>query len=120
MKVTSPVIFALLAAVIPATFAQDKVVAPSPATSATIDLYEQPDAAHPARQINVGQAGLPWIIQSKQTGFYQVIIDGKDYWVRGSKVRISRDTTANCGAVAVAATTGLTAATPGAGKDACK
>lgn len=119
MKLISPMFFTLLALTIPAAMAQDTVIGPSPGSSVTLDLYEQPSAAQPIRQINVSEAGLPLTIQSKQTGFYKVVIGGKDYWVRGSNVRISRDTTANCGAVALASSE-LTAATPGAGKDACK
>jgi hypothetical protein len=79
---------------------------------------EQPGAAEPVRQIKVSEAGLPLAIQSKQPGFYQVVIGGKNYWLRGARVRISRDTTANCGTVALASSQ-QTAATPGAGKDAC-
>lgn len=118
MKLISPMLFTLLALSIPA-MAQDRIIEPSPGSSPTLDLYEQPGAAQAVRQINVSEAGLPLIILSKQTGFYKVLIGGKDYWVRGAKVRISRDTSANCGAVALASSE-LTAATPGAGKNACK
>lgn len=112
-------LFSLLAlTALPGT-AQDMIVSPSPATSATLDLYEQPAATEPARQVSVSDAGLPLPIQARQAGFYRVQVGGKDYWVKGAKVRVSRETTASCGTVAQGSST-LTAATPGAGKDACK
>lgn len=119
MKRISYMLFTLLALAASLAVAQDQVISPSPANAAMLDLYEQPAATEAARQISVAEAGLPLPIQAKQAGFYQVAIGGKDYWVRGSKVRVSRDATASCGAVAQGSS-GLTAATPGAGKDACK
>lgn len=119
MKRLSPVLFILLALAASSAMAQDKVVGPSPANAAMLDLYEQPATGDAARQISVAEAGLPLPIQARQGGFYQVLVGGKEYWVRGSKVRVSRDTTAGCGTVALSSG-GLTAATPGAGKDACK
>lgn len=119
MKHTPALLFSLLALTDLPVMAQDRIVSPSPANSATLDLYEQPAAAEPARQVSVSEAGLPLPIQARQAGFYQVQVAGKDYWVKGAKVRVSRDTTASCGTVAQGSST-LTAATPGAGKDACK
>lgn len=119
MKLTSPMVFILLASAIPAAIAQDRIIGISPAANVILDLYDGPSATQPVRTINVSEAGMPLVIQSRQPGFYQVAIGGKEYWVRGSKVRISRDTSANCGAIA-ATTSQQTAGTPGAGKDACK
>lgn len=119
MKPTSRMLLTLLALAASPAMAQDKVVSLSPASTTVLDLYEQPAATDAARQISVAEAGLPLLIQARQAGFYQVLIGGKDYWVRGSRVRVSRDTTASCGTVAQGSG-GLTAATPGAGKDACK
>lgn len=120
MKLISPnMLVALLALSAPAAFAQEQIVAPSPASSVSLDLYDQAGAAQAVRQINVSEAGLPLAVQARQSGFYKVNIGGTDYWVRSAKVRVSRDTTANCGAIAQSASA-LTAATPGAGKDACK
>lgn len=119
MKRLSAMLLSLLAVAASSATAQDKVVSPSPANATVLDLYEQPTAPEATRQIAIAEAGLPLPIQARQGGFYQVMIGGKDYWVRGSKVRVSRDTTASCGTVAQGSG-GLTAATPGAGKDACK
>ena len=119
MKRTYSALLTLLALAASPAIAQDKIVSLSPASATTLDLYEQPAASDAARQVNVAEAGLPLPIQAKQAGYYQVSIGGKDYWVRGAKVRVSRDTTASCGGVAQASAA-LTAATPGAGKDACK
>ena len=119
MKPLSPVLLTLLALAAPSAMAQDKVVGPSPANAAMLDLYEQPANGDAARQISVAEAGLPLPIQARQGGFYQVLVGGKEYWVRGSRVRVSRDTTAGCGTVAQGFGE-QTAATPGAGKNACK
>ncbi|MCB8748901.1 hypothetical protein LHU53_18585 [Rhodoferax sp. U2-2l] len=120
MKIKMPLLLALLALPLSAVMAQDKVIAPSPSSRASLDLYEQPGSAQPVRQISVSEAGLPLAIQSTQTGYHKVAIAGRDYWLRGMQVRISRDTTAaGCG-TSVVAPAGATIATPGAGKDACK
>lgn len=112
-------LLALLALPVPAVMAQDKVIAPSPSSRTSLDLYDQPGAAQAVRQVSVSEAGLPLRIQSTRTGYHQVAIGGQDYWLRGLQVRISRDSTASCGTAAHAAL-GATIATPGAGKDACK
>jgi hypothetical protein len=119
MKFSPILLIACLAWPAAGAMAQDKVIAPSPSTRATLDLYEQAGAAQAVRQIPVSDAGLPLNIQATQTGFHQVTIGGRDYWLRGLQVRISRDNTASCGTSAHAAVV-ATIATPGAGKDACK
>lgn len=119
MKFHVPLLIALLALPVSAAFAQGKVIAPSPSTLASLDLYDQPGAAVAVRQISVAEAGLPLAIQSTKTGFHQVAIGGQNYWLRGMQVRISRDSTASCGTASQSAMN-ATIATPGAGKDACK
>lgn len=119
MKFTASLLMACLALTASIAVAQDQVVASSPSTRTSLDLYEQPGAAQPVRQVSVGDAGLPLNIQATQTGYHKVSIGGHDYWLRGLQVRISRDNTAGCGTSAHAAV-GATIATPGAGKDACK
>lgn len=119
MKHMPTLLFSLLSLIALPAVAQDRIVGASPATSATLDLYEQPLAAEPLRQVSVSEAGLPLPIQARQAGFYQVQIGGKEVWIKGAKVRVSRDTTASCGTVAQSSSV-LTAATPGAGKDACR
>ena len=98
--------------------AQDKVIAPSPSTATSLDLYDQPGATQPVRRVGIGEAGLPLPIQSSKIGYHQVLIDGQAYWLRGLQVRISRDSAAGCG-TAAHTSSGLTIATPGAGKNAC-
>ena len=105
----------LLASVV---MAQDKVIAPSPSTSTSLDLYDQPGATQPVRRIAIGEAGLPLAIQASKTGYHQVLIGGQAYWLRGLQVRISRDSAAGCGTAAHSSSS-LTIATPGAGKNAC-
>ena len=119
MKFHVPLLMALLALPVSAVLAQGKVVAPSPSTLASLDLYDQPGAAVAVRQVSVAEAGLPLAIQSTKTGYHQVAIGGQNYWLRGLQVRISRESTASCGTDLHAPKNG-TIATPGAGKDACK
>lgn len=119
MKFTTGFLIACLVLPASGVMAQDKVVATSPSSRTSLDLYEQPGAAQPVRQVSVGDAGLPLNIQATQTGYHKVSIGGHDYWLRGLQVRISRDNTAGCGTSAHSAV-GATIATPGAGKDACK
>jgi hypothetical protein len=119
MKLNMLVLMAFLASSFSIALAQDKVVAPSPSSRASLDLYEQAGQAQSVRQISVAEAGLPLMIQSTQTGYHKVAIAGHDYWLRAMQVRISRDSTAGCG-TSSHAPAGNTIATPGAGKDACK
>jgi len=118
MKIKMPLLFTMLAVPFSVAMAQDKVVAPSPSSRTSLDLYEQPGATQSARQISVSEAGLPLAIQATQTGYYKVAIAGRDYWLRGMQVRVHRATNAGC-TTSVVAATGVTIATPGAGKDAC-
>lgn len=111
-------ILPLALAAVPAQ-AQDRITGPSPASSLTLDLYDAPDPTRVARQIPVGEAGLPLAVHAKEAGFYRVIIGGQAYWLRSAKVRVSRDVSARCGPLAMGAT-GPTASTPGAGDNACK
>ena len=119
MKFHVPLLVVLLALPVSAVLAQGKVIAPSPSTLTSLDLYDQPGAAVAVRQVSVAEAGLPLGIQATRTGYHQVAIGGQNYWLRGLQVRISRESTASCGADLHAPKNG-TIATPGAGKDACK
>lgn len=119
MKFHVPLLIALLGLPVSAALAQGKVIAPSPSTLASLDLYDQPGAAVPLRQVSVSEAGLPLVIQLTKAGYHQVAIEGQNYWLRGLQVRISRDSTASCG-TALHSVVNATIATPGAGKDACK
>lgn len=119
MKFNRILLNALLAFTLPAVMAQDKIIAPSPSSRASLDVYDQPGAAQPVRQIDVSEIGLPLNIQDTKAGFHQVVIKGQDYWLRGMQVRIRRESTASCSSASHAQAS-LTIATPGAGKDACK
>lgn len=119
MKFAWPILFFPFGFAATSALAQDRIIAPTPASSATLDLYDRPDMSRLVRKINVGEAGLPLAVQAKEAGFYKVDIGGQAYWLRSAKVRVNRDTTASCGALAMGSS-GPTASTPGAGKDACK
>lgn len=119
MKLTTGVLATCLALSTSMVAAQDTVVASSPSSRTSLDLYEQPGATQPVRQIAVSEVGLPLNIQATQTGYHKVAIGGRDYWLRALQVRIKRDSTAGC-VTAANAPLVATIATPGAGKDACK
>lgn len=102
-----------------AALGQQAIVALSPESSTSVDLYQAPDASQQPRQIKVAEAGLPLPVQARQGGFLKVDIGGQPYWIRSAKVRVSRSSTANCGALATLASRGQTASTPGASDDAC-
>lgn len=118
MKLKIPPLIALLILPVSVVMAQGKVEAAHPSTLTSFDLYAQPGAAQPVRQISVSEAGLPLAIQATQTNYHKVAIAGHDYWLRGKQVRISRATTAGC--TTTVPNTGPIIATPGAGKDACQ
>lgn len=100
--------------------AQQAIVAPSPESTTSFDLYPAPDATQSPRQIKVAEAGLPLPVQARQGGFLKVEIGGQPYWIRSAKVRVSRATTANCGGLAAAGGgRALVAGTPGASDDSC-
>ena len=119
MKLVKLALLACIALSGSAALAQQTIVAASPESSATFDLYSTPDLSQPPRQIKVAEAGLPLTVQSRQSGFLKVDIGGQPYWIRSTKVRVSRTSTANCGALALVASRGQTASTPGASDDAC-
>ena len=115
----------LLYILIPALFlvsqlalAQSSIVAPSPNSRASLDLYNSPNAAQPAKQIPVSEAAFPLNISGTQSGFFQVNIGGQEFWLKGAQVRITRKVDADC-SLALKKTE-RTGATPGAGSDACK
>lgn len=109
----------LLLLVSATTSAQDMVVGPAMAETSTINLYEAPNAAAPLRQVALREAELPLAVEGKQTGFLQVSLGGRQFWVRGVEVRTVRGVTAKCGAIVQTSST-QSAATPGAGNRACK
>lgn len=120
MTFLQPVLFSFFALCAAPALAQQSIVAPSPASSPGFDLYATPDSAEPARRIAVAEAGLPLPVQAREGGFLKVEIGGQPYWMRSAKVRVSRGSTANCTALALAAPRAQTASTPGASNDACK
>ena len=119
MRIVKFTLLAWIALSCSTAMAQQAIVAPSPESSATFDLYPAPDASQQPRQIKVAEAGLPLPVQARQGSFLKVDIGGQSYWIRSARVRVSRTSTANCGGLAALATRGVTASTPGASDDAC-
>ena len=99
--------------------AQARITGPSPKSRSTLDLYDNPTAEQPVKQLPVSEAGFPLQISNSQLGYHQVSINGQAYWVKGANVQISRDSAASCSQVA-ANKIERVGGTPGAGSDACK
>ena len=98
--------------------AQDRIVAPSPSSRATVDLFDSPSATAPVRQAPVAELGLPLAIQESKASYHRVAIGGQDYWIKGVNVRILRGAEGGCATKNV--DTPPTIATPGAGQNVCK
>lgn len=119
MKSSPMLLAALVALSWSSAWAQDTVVAPSPSSRTSLDVYAQPGAAQPVRQLPVSEAGLPLAIQAAQTGFYQVTLGGQAVWLARGQVRVKRGSSGGCTTASLAPRNG-TAATPGLGQDACQ
>ena len=98
--------------------AQDRIVASSPSSRATVDLFDSPGATAPVRQAPVAELGLPLAIQESKASYHRVAIGGQDYWIKGVNVRILRGAEGGCATKNV--DTQPTIATPGAGQNVCK
>lgn len=119
MKLSPFFLTVLVALPWPPAWAQDTVVAPSPSSRTSLDVYAQPGAAQPLRQLPVSEAGLPLPIQAAQAGFYQVTLGGQAVWLARAQVRVKRGSSGGCTTASLAPRNG-TAATPGLGQDACQ
>lgn len=109
---------AVLAAAACGAQAQDRIVAPSPSSRATVDLFAAAGATAPVRQAPVAELGLPLAIQESKASYHRVAIGGQDYWIKGVHVRILRGAEGGCATQAM--DTQPTIATPGAGQNVCK
>ncbi|QGZ60904.1 hypothetical protein [Paraburkholderia acidisoli] len=64
------------------------------AKSDPLPLYAAPGDAQPVTTTHV--AGLPWDVLESQKQFFRVKLDGKNYWVDGMSVHLSRAVKAKC------------------------
>lgn len=98
--------------------AQGSIIAPSPPSRATLDLYDTPGAGQPVKQLPAAEAGFPLPTSGAQSGFLKVKVGGQEFWVKSAQVRVAREVVASCSeAVSKQERVG---ATPGAVGDACK
>lgn len=95
-------------------FAADQIVS---ASIKPLPLYAQPGSAAPAAKSD-GQ-GMPWPVLETREEFYRVKVEGGDYWVDSMQVRVSRNSSAQCGPV-IKRVPGPTGSTAGAGENACR
>jgi len=107
-------LFAVLAS--PWAVAQSQIVGLMPSNQTTLDLYD--NVGDSGTDTRATLADLPMNVLETKAGHHRVNYKGKDYWVRGPQVRISRGSSAGCTTARIAPTT-QTTSTPGAGKNAC-
>lgn len=98
--------------------AQGSIIASSPPSRTTLDLYETPGAIQPTKQLTSAEAGFPLPTSGAQGGFLKVNIAGQDFWVKSAQVRVARTVVASCSDVVTKQE--RVGATPGAVGDACK
>jgi hypothetical protein len=118
MQVKTRLLMATLATLCLCANAQDRILGPSPSTRTAWDLFAEPGASTPSRQVAVGELPTPLTIQESKASHHRIDLQGQAYWIKGSQVRVARGNTASCKPTA-AAKLGTTIATPGAGKDGC-
>ena len=97
--------------------AQDRIVGPSPSNRSSWDLFSEPGASNPSRQVAVGELTTPLAIRESKASHHRIELEGQSFWIKGSQVRISRGNTGGC--MPVVKGSSLTISTPGAVKDAC-
>lgn len=109
-----------------AAMAQDAevIVDVSPASRATVTVYESSSRSSPSHEISKDQLLANPKVRAREKGFLKVDIGGRDMWVPSLQVRIQKNSMGSCGAHVAAARhlqpLGATIATPGIGSQACK
>lgn len=97
--------------------AQGLIGGPSPSNRASWDLFAEPGAATAARQVAMTELSFPLMVRESKASHHRIEVQGQSYWIKGSQAKMVRGSTAGC--VPAVKGPGLTAATPGAGKDGC-
>lgn len=100
----------------PWAVAQSQIVGLMPSNQTTLDLYNEVGGSGTDTRATL--ADLPMDVLETKAGHHRVHYKGKDYWVRGPQVRISRGSSAGCTTARIAPTT-QTTSTPGVGKSGC-
>jgi hypothetical protein len=118
MKFQATLSIAALTALCLSAHAQDRIVGPSPSSRTTWELFAEPGASNPARQIPVAELPAPIAILESKASYHRIDLQGQPLWIKGAHARIGRDSKAGCTTTKLAPTT-QTIATPGAVKDAC-
>lgn len=90
----------------------------SPTSRDMIDLYEQAKAAAPVAQAKTAALQFPIPVLDTKSGYSKIMLNGKEYWVRNSQVRMQRTSSAKCGPTSIIAL-GPTTSTPGVSEHAC-
>lgn len=112
------VLFALTQAALAAASTQIKGASPS--ARKEIHLYAQPKAPAPVTQIETATLQFPIPILETKSGYSKISLEGKEYWVNNSQVRLQRQSSAKCAPRPRRMAQGLSAATPGISERACQ
>ncbi len=76
--------------------ASDQAIALHPADRKSLDFYESPSSANPAKTIDVTLITFPLEVHSVKSGFLQLNFENKHYWVKGTHVRLKRESADAC------------------------
>lgn len=98
--------------------ATEQITALTPSSRSDIELYDSPTSVQSVKKVEAGDLNFPINIQANQNGFMKISVDGKNFWVKSTQVRVKRDVVASCGGASDRAE--RVGSTPGAGANACK
>lgn len=97
--------------------AQGLIAAPSPSSRTSWDLFTEPGAAVPARQVAMSELSFPLVVRETRASHHRIEVKGQPFWIKSAQARMDRDSKAGC--VTIVKEPGGTIATPGVGKNGC-
>lgn len=118
MRTQTRLCIASLAVLCLSAQAQGLIAAPSPSTRTSWDLFAEPGAAAPARQVPMSELSFPLVVRETRASHHRIEVQGQPFWIKSAHARMDRDSKAGC--VSVVKEPGVTIATPGVGKNGCK
>lgn len=118
MSITIRTFMAVAASVVSLSCFSQQIVGFSPSSRKQIEIYASPTKADQAQAtVATKDIRLPLDVLRTESGFHEVLIEGKPGWVRSAHIQQSKKSVASCpqGLKQLA----LTNSTPGAGNTGC-
>ena len=97
--------------------AQVLIAAPNPSSRTSWDLFSEPGAATPARQVSLGELTFPLVVRETRSSHHRIEVQGQPFWIKSVQTTLVRGSTAACSKGVKES--GLTASTAGVGKNGC-